>query len=55
MVNKFTNINKTKKYLSPEHRKDHDIWSWKSRFWLGTGTNVWRGWNRFIGSRLPFL
>ena len=34
------------KHLSPqviEDRKDHDIWHWKSRSWLGTGTTMWRG------------
>jgi len=25
-----------------EHKKDHNIWCWKSRSWLGTGTKMWR-------------
>jgi len=42
MVNNSTNIStKRNNHLSPlltEHKKDHDIWRWKSRSWLGTGT-----------------
>jgi hypothetical protein len=33
------NVNKTNNHLSPsltEHKKDHDIWRWKSSSWLGT-------------------
>jgi len=22
-------------------KKDHNIWHWKSRSWLGTGTEMW--------------
>jgi hypothetical protein len=44
MVNNSTNIiNKANNYLSPEfteHEKDHDIWRWKSRSWLGTYTKI---------------
>jgi len=25
-----------------EHKKDHNIWRWKSRYWLGTDTKIWR-------------
>jgi hypothetical protein len=25
-----------------EHKKDHDIWCWKSRSWLETGTKMWQ-------------
>ena len=41
LINNSTNINKTHNHLSPqiiEHKKDHDIWCWKSRPWLGSGT-----------------
>jgi hypothetical protein len=40
MVSTSTNIN-----LSPqtiEHKKDHNIWHWKSRSWLGTGKKCGR-------------
>jgi len=33
-VNNSTNINKTNNHISPwltEHKKDHEIWHWKSR------------------------
>jgi len=26
-----------------DHQKKHDIWCWKSRSWLETGTKMWRG------------
>jgi len=26
-----------------EHKNDHYIWRWKTRPWLETGTNMWRG------------
>ena len=45
MVNYFTNITQTNNHLSPqmiESKKDHNIWHWKSRSWLGTGTNCGR-------------
>jgi hypothetical protein len=25
-----------------KHKRDHELWRWKSRSWLGTGTNIWR-------------
>ena len=40
MVTNSTNINKK---ILTEHKKDHDIWRWKSRPWLGTGTIMWQG------------
>jgi len=45
MVNHSSNINKTNNHISLqfiEHKRDHDICR-KSIFWLGTGTNMWRG------------
>jgi len=47
MVKYSTNINKTKNHLSSqviEHwtQKDHTNCRWKSIFWLGTGTTMWR-------------
>jgi hypothetical protein len=45
MVINSTNINKTNNHLSSlptKHRKDHDIWRWKSRSWLGTGSNMYQ-------------
>jgi len=36
MVNNSININKTNNHLSlqlTEHKKDHDMWLWKSRSW----------------------
>ena len=41
MANNFTNINKKNNHLAPqttEHKKDNDIWHWKSRYWLGRDT-----------------
>ena len=41
MINNSTNINKTNNHLSPqliEHKKDQNIWCWKSKSRLGTGT-----------------
>jgi hypothetical protein len=42
MVNNSTNINKWKITPHPKslniEKKNHDIWCWKSRSWLGTGT-----------------
>jgi len=46
MDNNSNNINKTNNHLSPqliEQKKDHVIWLWKSRSWLGTCTKMWRG------------
>lgn len=43
VVNNSTNIHKSNNHLSPQtmkHTKDHDIWLWKSRSCLGTGTQV---------------
>ena len=44
MVNNSTNINKTNNNHSPQltkhKKKEHNIWCWKSRPWLGTGTNI---------------
>ena len=37
MVNNSTNINKTNKHISSQiikHKKNHDIWHWKSRSYL---------------------
>jgi len=45
MVSNSNNINKTKNHLSPqinEHKKYHDTWSWTSRFWLETSTEMHR-------------
>ena len=42
MVNNSTNVNKTDKHLSPqftEHKKDHDVWRWKSRSWITISTS----------------
>jgi len=44
MVINSTNINKrtTISHLSLlSTNKDHDIWCWKSRSWLGTDTKMW--------------
>jgi hypothetical protein len=44
-VNNATNINKTNNHLSPQlldHKKCHDVERWKSRFWLGTATQMWQ-------------
>ena len=33
-----------KSLLLTEHKKgggDHNIWRWKSRYWLGTGIQMW--------------
>jgi len=40
IVNNSTNINKTNHFLLQlfEHKKDHAIWCWKCKPWLGTGT-----------------
>jgi len=46
MARNSTNINKTNNCLQPqiiEYRKRRDIWRWKSRPWLETGTQMWRG------------
>jgi len=46
MVNNSTIINKKKNQLSPQlsdHIKDHYMWYWKSRSWLGTGAKMWQG------------
>ena len=45
IVNNSTNITKTNNHLShlhTEHKKDHDIWPWKSRSWFGIGTKSGR-------------
>jgi len=44
MVNISTNINKMNNHITSltEHKKDHDIWRWKSRSWLETDTQMWR-------------
>jgi len=37
MVNNYTNINNLSNNFSPqtlEHKKDHNIWHWKSWSWL---------------------
>jgi len=41
MVNNSINITKMKNRLSPllvVYINDHDLWRWKSRSWLGSGT-----------------
>ena len=46
MVDNAAYINKTNNHSLPfttETKKDHDIWHWKSRPWLGTGAKVWLG------------
>jgi len=44
MVNNTTNINKANNHLKQLNSKKKDnIWSWKSRSWFGTGTNMWLG------------
>ena len=46
MVNNSTIVNKLCNHISPqivEHEKDHNIWCWKFRSWLGTGTKRWWG------------
>ena len=62
MGNNTTNINKANNHLSTsltEHQTDHDIWRWKSRSWLGAGTNkcdgqkpvnlyIYSAWNIFV-------
>jgi len=35
--------------------KDHDIWHWKSRSWLGKCTKMWRVLNRRMGSNAPLF
>jgi hypothetical protein len=53
MANNFTNINKKNNHLAPqttEHKKDNDIWHWKSRYWLGRDTKKCGRLNRLIGS-----
>jgi hypothetical protein len=45
MVNNSININKMEQSPQldePKKKKDHDILRWKSRAWLGTGTQMWR-------------
>ena len=37
-LNNSTNINKTKNHLLAEHKKDQDMWHWKSRSWFVTDT-----------------
>jgi hypothetical protein len=42
-INNSTNINKTNSHLSSQLiEKDHDVWCWKFRSWLETGT-MWQG------------
>jgi len=43
MVNNSTNINNCLSSQLVEHKKDHDIWRWKSRFGFGTDTKKWWG------------
>jgi len=46
MVNNSTNINKANNHLSPyltDDKKDDAMWRWKSRSWLRTGKDMWRG------------
>jgi hypothetical protein len=43
VVNNSNNINKMNSHLSPQiigHTKDHNIYWWKSRSWLQTGTKM---------------
>jgi hypothetical protein len=40
MFNNSININKTNNDLSPkiiEHKREHTVWCWKSKFWSKTG------------------
>ena len=57
MVKNSTIINLTNNYPSPpliEHKKDHDIWCWKSRSLLSTGRNKYvTGWNLSIMESHP--
>jgi len=46
MVNNSTNINQSNNHLSSqiiENKKDHNIWCWKYRSCLWTGTKMWQG------------
>ena len=43
MVNNSTNINNENNQFSIEHKKAHNIWRYKSRFQLGTGSKMWPG------------
>jgi hypothetical protein len=47
MVNNFTNINKTNNHQIIEHNNNQDIWRWKSKYCLKTGTTT-VAWLRFI-------
>ena len=34
----------TTSHLKPLNtKKDNDVWHWKSRSWIGTGTKMWQG------------
>jgi len=51
IVNNSTN--KMNNHLTPqliEHKEDHDIWNWKSRSWLETGSK-W-DWVKLV-NRIP--
>ena len=42
----LSNINKANNHLSLqiiEHKNDHDLWHWKSRYWFWTDTKMWQG------------
>jgi len=49
MINNSTNYQQyeqsplTSSHRTPKKGGDHNIWRWKSRSWLGTGTHMWRG------------
>ena len=46
MINNSTNINEMNNRFLPQiikYKKDYNIWCWKSRSWLGTGTKMWQG------------
>ena len=58
MVDNLVNANKKNNRLSLQfiaHRKDYDIWRWKSRSWLGTGTTHVVQLNRLLGSQPSLL
>jgi len=45
-VNNSTDFNKINNHLSSsltEHKKDHNIWRWKSSSSFGTDTKMWWG------------
>jgi hypothetical protein len=46
LVNNSTNISRKNNHLLPqiiEDKKNQNIWHWKYRSWLQTGTQLWQG------------